>query len=128
MTFEDKYIEDPDTGCWVWQGKPNSEGYGRWGQKKAHRVALGDVPADVCVLHKCDNRMCVNPDHLYIGGRAENARDRGNRQRGTAHQYLTDEEIYAIVNSDLPAQAFVDLGIVNHRNTVYYWRKRRVRQ
>jgi hypothetical protein len=58
---------------------------------KAHRIsweiAHGEpVPAGRAVLHHCDVRNCVNPSHLYIGGHAENARDRADRRRGKEYR------------------------------------------
>lgn len=80
----------PD-GCWIWTGGLFPvHGYGRLfrdGQAlKAHRVALelttGQIiPSSKWVLHHCDTRACVRPDHLYIGSRADNTRDMVIRQR-----------------------------------------------
>jgi hypothetical protein len=86
---------EPDTngGCWLWTGDTDPlHGYGRiyfdGVQHKAHRASYGAFVGkvgDLWVLHKCDVRPCVNPDHLYLGGRIENAADmvaRGGQVRG----------------------------------------------
>ena len=77
--------------CWTWQGTCDDNGYGRLQTKgarnrKAHRLAFdlffADVPADRCMLHRCDNPPCCNPAHLYVGTQKDNAADREARGRG----------------------------------------------
>lgn len=75
-----EYIEDPDTGCWLWQWGQNRQGYGklhRDGQQLAHRwyyIQLrGPIPEGLVIDHLCLNKGCVNPDHMEPVTAAENA-------------------------------------------------------
>lgn len=87
--FDCKWVLDPETGCWEWTAARNSKGRARFrvGDRleAASRVAWtlyrGPIPAGLWVLHTCDNGGCVNPDHLYLGTRADNARDATERGR-----------------------------------------------
>lgn len=76
--------------CWLWTASLTSTGYGQIvdGRKHfyAHRLAWewahGEaVPEGLCVLHRCDNRRCVNPEHLYVGTKQQNAVDTHSRGR-----------------------------------------------
>jgi hypothetical protein len=81
-------VEKTDT-CWIWRGPTNVHGYGRVGihlrKQYAHRVAWtltnGEVPAGLCLLHRCDNPPCVNPAHLFLGTRSDNAKDKVSKGR-----------------------------------------------
>lgn len=76
-------------GCWEWTAATLKQGYGKLGYcgktLSAHRASWlafkGLIPAGQHVLHKCDNRRCVNPEHLFLGDAAVNARDRNEKGR-----------------------------------------------
>lgn len=79
-----KYVNKKESSCWEWIGSIQTKtGYGQFYLNKknisSHRVSWilheGEIPKGLCVLHKCDNRKCVNPDHLWIGNHKENTRD-----------------------------------------------------
>lgn len=78
-----------ESGCHEWQSTIHRDGYGKFwhetGQVQAHRMAYqiykGEVPEGLWVLHKCDNRKCVNPEHLYLGDAKQNVSDMHTRGR-----------------------------------------------
>lgn len=79
-------------GCWEWTGARKRTGYGHFGLKGrtqiAHRISWrmhhGEIPDDLCVLHRCDNPPCVNPEHLWLGTQADNVRDMETKGRKRA--------------------------------------------
>jgi hypothetical protein len=112
MKFDEKTISrfnnklsSPDiNGCINFNGEILSSGYGRMciNYKKivAHRISyiinFGSIPKGKLVLHKCDNRKCVNPYHLFIGSYQDNMDDKVNKNRqskgvSTNIAKLTDE-------------------------------------
>ncbi len=85
-------VGPPDAnGCTPWLARCEPQGYGLiWfngRQQKAHRVAyqlfVGPIPEGMVLLHSCDNRRCVNLDHLRPGTTAENVRDRCQKGRSS---------------------------------------------
>jgi hypothetical protein len=81
-------IEKKPNGCWEWQGYRSPEGYGKFkfkGETLAHRVSfrLHGLPlfSKACILHRCDNPPCVNPNHLFLGTRDTNNKDRATKGR-----------------------------------------------
>ena len=80
----DKIIINEVTDCWEFQGGKNNIGYGMIRDEKrmrtAHRVSYEEhnnikIPAGMCVCHTCDNPVCVNPAHLWLGTHKQNTKD-----------------------------------------------------
>lgn len=85
--------------CRLTEWKLNDGGYGRRSGKLAHRAAFeeayGPVPPGLLVLHHCDNRPCIEPEHLYAGTNADNSRDAVERGRASrkGQRKLTPEAV-----------------------------------
>lgn len=91
--FLRKVCYNPETHCWDWWGAKYRGGYGHfrrkidgiWKMAKAHRYSYefykGPVPENQCILHKCDNPSCVNPDHLFLGTNKDNHWDMREKNR-----------------------------------------------
>ena len=81
--------------CWNWQLSIDHGGYGRMkistgsrqdfyfesAHRRAFEVLVGDIPNGLHVLHKCDNRKCCNPDHLFLGTHQDNMHDMQEKGR-----------------------------------------------
>ena len=88
--------------CWLWLGKPTSHGYGAIranGERiSTHRFSWeihnGPIPDGLFVCHKCDVKLCVNPDHLFLGTNLDNQRDRAHK--GIAGWKLSIADVKAI--------------------------------
>lgn len=102
-------------GCWLWTAGVNADGYpnfpypkiGEWrGNRISWTLIHGRIPDNIYVLHKCPgthNRLCVNPDHLYLGTQSDNMKDaveQGTLNRPTGedhyHSLLTEEAVCEI--------------------------------
>ena len=71
--------------CWYWIGAKSTAGYGKLGNKLAHRIAFElfrcEIPKGLCICHKCDNPSCVRPGHLFIGTHSDNMKDASRKGR-----------------------------------------------
>ena len=90
--LEENYTPEPNSGCWIWLGcvsRRKEAEYGlfrhkgfRWRAHRASWVAFrGQIPEGMAVCHKCDNTLCVNPSHLFLGSLGDNNKDRRRKKR-----------------------------------------------
>lgn len=96
-------------GCWIWNAAVRADGYGQFHIKRkpmgAHRASyllfVGELQNGDLVCHRCDNPICVNPAHLFIGTPADNSADmvkKGRQARGEKHgsRKLSEMDVLAI--------------------------------
>lgn len=93
--------------CWIWQGSKGKQGYGNVGIRVARGVSktvlahrcsyqafVGEIADGMCVLHRCDNPSCINPDHLFLGTNKDNVDDKVGK--GRTYEKLSDAQVLEI--------------------------------
>lgn len=114
--FNERFLRNikKTKACWNWIGKLNNSGYGSIKKGRtsgAHRISYeirnGPIPKGYYVLHKCDNRICVNPDHLWIGTQSDNMIDCQKKGRNpSAYRWTNKNNPFAGVPRTESQKAF----------------------
>lgn len=124
--FMHKVYPEPNTGCWLWAGASHpkyghgslngSSYYGfNWAHRFSYYIHVGDFDRSLCVLHKCDNPYCVNPDHLFLGTAKDNHEDKvkkGRQQRGEKHSNakVNENDVRSIRIAHSHGESMVSIG------------------
>lgn len=119
-------------GCWEWVGAILDSGYGKAEGGRAHRVSyamsVAPIPNGLDVLHRCDNRKCVKPEHLFLGTNTDNMRDMAAKGRGRLsrltqaqvreirHRYATGTVSMAALGREFGCDSGHICRIVNHES------------
>lgn len=132
--FKSRYLVNSKSGCHEWIGKVAIRGYPVFSiagkQQLGHRLIWehenGPIPDGMCICHKCDNRRCVNMDHLFLGTRGDNNRDMYAKKRNVkAMAKLTPEQVREIFYASGTLQA---LGKIYNISITQIWAIKRRRE
>ncbi len=131
-----KFPQD-DSACWEWIGSKRPDGYGQFKMKgrvlKAHRCSweffVGDIPEDICVLHHCDNKGCVNPKHLFLGTSKDNQIDMMKKDKSALAKLKISQVrrikrgiTKGVSQSELAKRYNVDRTTISHIARGYRWK------
>jgi hypothetical protein len=103
-------VEKSNNGCWIWTGAQAGSGYAQiqmWPKvQRAHRVSyehfVGPIPKGKLLRHTCDTKLCINPEHLIPGTKAENGRDSVERGQFKPRSKLTKNDVLNIREDGRP--------------------------
>lgn len=123
--FMRSFTKHEGDACWIWNLKPDAYGYGQMGirgaegemtTRKAHRVSYeifcGKIPKNISVLHKCDNPICINPAHLFLGTKTDNMNDKKNKKR---HHFGNKHPMAKLSEDDVQVIIGLEAGGITHQ-------------
>lgn len=111
-----------DNDCWLWTGPDADNGYGRASISGrlygAHRIAyalkVGNIGKFLCVLHRCDNRKCCNPRHLFLGTQKDNFHDA--KQKGKISNKYSNSQKRKLTKKNVgEIRVLCSMGDLTHR-------------
>ena len=99
--FEEKFVKSE--GCWNWTAALGGKGYGHFwfkgrprpASQVSHLLYIGPIPDGLSVLHRWDNRKCVNPEHLFLGTNQDNTADMVSKSRQAKGEALASAKLTA---------------------------------
>lgn len=128
--FKGKYTID-ENGCWKWLGalggsrRPSPQIRINWKCYYAARISyemyVGNIPFGMYVCHHCDNHLCVNPQHLFLGTQKDNMRDAS--RKGRLHKNVINESVVAWIKklraegktlNEISRETNIPIGTVGH--------------
>jgi hypothetical protein len=118
------YVEICRDSCWVWTGPKDTVGYGKFWDNgkhwKAHRylytLITGEIKDGMFLCHRCDNPLCVRPDHMFVGFPKDNSQDmvaKGRQAKGSkaARAILSESDVIKIFQWKNGPRSSRDIGV-----------------
>lgn len=133
--------------CWNWTASTNGNGYGHLriqdkdftSSRLAYELVYGEIPNRLLVCHHCDNRLCCNPQHLFLGTHADNTRDMIQKGRqvdnsgaNSGMTKLTQEQVEEIqaryIQGGISQRALAKEYGISHMTVSFIFRNKHWRQ
>lgn len=126
MSLKDRILANSkplETGCRLWLGGVSGSGYGIMSvanrSQLVHRISYqefrGPIPPGQCVLHECDVRICVNPEHFFLGTKGENNSDRKKKGRNAPREGENNTQVKLSDSEVLEIRRLVDSERITQR-------------
>lgn len=137
---------DTNGGCWLWSGPigsgrprmmPHRGEHDRLAYRISYELLVGEIPPGRVLCHRCDQPLCVNPSHLFVGSQTDNIADmwrkgRGNKSglrrhgKGSSHTFakLTEDDVRAI-RADPSSLRAIAVAYGISKTTASYIRRRK---